>query len=314
MKDFLNIILDYLIFGIWYVISLLPLGILYLISDLFYPIIYYIIRYRRKIIRKNLVESFPEKSVEELVKIEKEFYHFFCDYVVETVKMFSMGEKEMRKRMTFSGTEVMNEMHRTKSCVLYLGHYCNWEWVSSLPLHVTDHNNSLLGQIYHKLENPVFDRLFLYSRYRFKSNNIEMFSALRTLVKCTREGKRFIIGFISDQSPNWNFINMWTNFLNHKTSFFVGAESIAKMTNAAVFYIDMKRVKRGYYHGEFILMTDNPKSYPNYELTVEYGQYLERTIRRNPQYWLWSHNRWKRTYEQYVERSPNGTATIHFDK
>ncbi len=314
MKDFLNNILYYIIFGIWYVISLLPLRVLYFIGDLFYPLIYNVIGYRRKIVRKNLVESFPEKSEDELTKIEKEFYHFFCDYVMETVKMFSMSEKEMKRRMTFGGMDVVNQIHPHKSCVLYLGHYCNWEWVASIPLHLKNTDGLLPGQIYHKLENPVFDRLFLYSRYRFKSNNIEMFSALRTLVKCTREGKRFMIGFISDQSPNWNFVNMWTNFLNHKTALFVGAENIAKMTDAAVFYIDMKRVKRGYYHGEFILMTDKPKSYPNYELTAEYGRYLEDSIKRVPQYWLWSHNRWKRTYEQYVERYPDGTAVLHFDK
>ncbi len=302
MKKFLNTVLYYIIFALWYVISLLPLQVLYLFSDLTFPLIYHVIGYRRKVVRKNLKEAFPDKQVTELIEIERKFYRFFCDYVAETVKMFSMSEKEMRRRMTMGGIDVLNQESKKKSCVLYLGHYCNWEWISSIPLHLDNDEDLLLGQIYHQLENPVIDKLFLYSRHRFRANNIEMFSALRTLVRATRQNKRFVIGFISDQSPNWDFINMWTDFLHHKTSFFVGAENMAKLTDAAVFYIDVKRVKRGYYHAEFVLMTDEPKTYENYELTVDYAKRLEETICREPQYWLWSHNRWKRTYEQYLER------------
>lgn len=310
MKNFLNSLLYYLIFALWFLFSLLPLRVLYIFSDLIYPLLYHVVGYRKKVIRKNLREAFPEKSADELLTLEREFYHYFCDNLFETVKMFSMSEKEMRRRMTMGGTDVLNEMHKHKSCVIFLGHYCNWEWISSIPLHLKEDDGLLLGQIYHELENPVFDRLFLYSRNRFRSENIEMHAALRTLVRCTRDNRRFIIGFISDQSPNWNFVNMWTNFLHHKTSFFVGAESIAKMTDAAVFYMDVKRVKRGYYHADFILMTDEPKTYPNYQLTVDYAKRLEQTIKGAPQYWLWSHNRWKRTYEQYQELYPNGKAIV----
>ena len=294
-------LLYYLFFFFWFVASLLPLRLLYFFSDLLYYPLYYVVRYRRKVVRKNLEESFPEKSLVELRKIEREFYHYFCDYIVETIKLFSMSEKQMRQRMTFGGVDKINEIIKHKDCVLYLGHYCNWEWVSSIPLHLGMTDNFIAGQIYHQIENKAFDKLFLWMRSRFHAVNIEMLMALRHLVRYKQQNKRFIIGFISDQSPNWNFVKMWTEFLNHKSSFFIGAESIAKATDAAVVYLDVQRVKRGYYHADFVVMTEDPKSFPNYEITVDYARRLEETIRRAPQYWLWSHNRWKRTYEKYLK-------------
>ena len=296
-------VLYYFIFFFWFIASLLPLRFLYIFSDLLYFPLYYCVRYRRKIVRKNLIESFPEKELGEIQRIEKAFYHYFCDYMVETIKLFSMSEKQMRRRMTFGGVEKINEIIKDRDCVVYLGHYCNWEWVASLPLHLDIDKDLVVGQIYHRLESPAFDQLFLRMRSRFRAVNIEMFMALRQLVRYKQQKKRFIIGFISDQSPNWNFVNMWTDFLNHKSSFFVGAEGIAKVTDAVVVYIDVQRVRRGYYHAEFILMTDQPKSFPNYEITVDYARRLEATIQRAPQYWLWSHNRWKRTYEEYLRRN-----------
>lgn len=300
----MNKFLYYIFFSLWYLFSKLPLFIHYGFSNLLYYPVYYLIKYRRKVVRKNLKESFPEKSEKEIVKIEKDFYRYFCDYIVETIKYFSISEKEIRKRMVFEGLDEVNKYAANgKSCVLYMGHYCNWEWVSSLPIHVEgDDNKVVKGHIYHKLENEIADKLFLYMRNRFRSENIEMFSALRYLVKSRKENKSFVIGFISDQSPNWDSMNMWTNFLNHKTSFFVGAEGLGKLSDAAFFYLDIRRVKRGYYRGRFIKMTDKPKDFPNYDLTTEYAKMLEQNIKDVPQYWLWSHNRWKRTYEEYKIR------------
>lgn len=295
-------VLYYLFFFFWFMASLLPLRLLYIFSDILYFPLYYGVRYRRRIVRKNLIEAFPEKGQAEILQIEKGFYRYFCDYMVETIKLFSMSERQMRRRMTFGGVEKVNEIIKDRDCVLYMGHYCNWEWVSSVPLHLNMTDTFVAGQIYHKLENTAFDKLFRRMRSRFQAVNIEMFVALRQLVRFKQQGKRFIIGFISDQSPNWNFINMWTDFLNHKSSFFVGAESISKLTNAAVVYLDIQRVKRGHYHAEFVLMTEQPKSFPDYDITVDYARRLEQTIRRAPQYWLWSHNRWKRTYEEFLRR------------
>lgn len=298
-KTVIKIVYSFLFF-IWFLLSLLPFRVLYAISDLLFFPFYYLIRYRRKIVRKNLTESFPEKEMKEIIRIEKDFFRYFCDYLFETIKLFTMSKKQMSKRMTFGGADALNEILKERDCILFLGHYCNWEWVSSIPQHLKP--NVLPGQIYHKLENEAFDNLFLRMRSRFGAVNIEMLSALRNLVRFKKEGKRFIIGFISDQSPNWDYINLWTDFLNHKSAFFVGAENMAKKVDAAVFYLDMTRIKRGYYHAEFVLMTDRPKNFPDYDITVDYANRLERTIRRAPQFWLWSHNRWKRTYEEFQKR------------
>ncbi len=297
-----------ILFLLWYLLSLLPFRALYLLSDLLYFPLCYCVRYRQKIIRKNLAESFPEKSPKERLKIERDFYHFFCDYIVETLKLFSISRKSMMRHMTFSGDEQLRDEIKRRNCVLYLGHYCNWEWISSIPLHLgkaTEDPDLVPGQIYHALENKSFDALFLRLRSRFGSHNIEMTNALRCLVRYRMEGKRFIVGFISDQAPNWNHVHMWTNFLNHKSAVFTGAERIAKSTDAVVYYVDVTRVKRGYYNARFVKMADNPRQCPDYRLTEQYAELLEATIRRAPQYWLWSHNRWKRTYEEYLQRQKN---------
>lgn len=216
----------YIVFFSWYLLSLLPLRVLYLLSDLLYFPLYYCIRYRRRIVRKNLTESFPEKDIQEIVRIEKDFYSYFCDYVVETIKLLSMSEKQMRKRMTFGGIDAVSKILQEKSCVTMIGHYCNWEWITSLPLHLNQEIVS--AQIYHELENPAFDSLFLRLRSRFKAVNLEMMNALRQIIIYKKENKRSIIGFIADQAPNWNSINLWTDFLNHKTAVFTGGERIAK--------------------------------------------------------------------------------------
>lgn len=301
---FLNIFYCFL-FLVWYLLSLLPFRVLYFVSDLLYYPLYYVVGYRRRVVRKNMSECFPEKSKEELLRIEKQYYHFLCDYAVETLKLFSMSEKSLMRRIRFSGHEELQELLKTRNCVLFMGHYCNWEWVASLPLQMDSlrkDDSFVFGQIYHALENKNFNDLFLRLRGRFGSVSIEMMTALRHLVQFRVENKRFIVGFISDQSPNWNHVHLWTPFLNHKTAVFTGAERIAKSTNAVVMYLDMERVKRGYYHARFIKITDDPKRYPDYQLTEQYAVLLEQSIRRAPQYWLWSHNRWKRTYEEFLRR------------
>jgi KDO2-lipid IV(A) lauroyltransferase len=244
-------------------------------------------------VRKNLIHSFPEKDLKEIIKIEKGFYSFFCDYVVETVKLYSMNEKEIKKHISFAGMEeVEKAMGKNRSCILYLGHYCNWEWVSSIPLHIN--KEIVCGQIYHPLENKLFDELFLKVRGKFGAENISMNDTLRRIAGLRREGKQFMVGFISDQAPHWNAIRHWIDFLHQDTPVFSGTERIARQTESLVYYVDIKRPKRGYYHCEFIPMSETPQELPANVLTDMYFQLLEKTICRNPQYWLWSHNRWKR--------------------
>lgn len=263
---------------------------------LFY-LVYYGVKYRRGVVRKNLTTSFPEKSADEIKTIEKNFYAFFCDYIVETLKFASMSKQQIKRRMSFEGIDEMELKMKEngQSAVVYLGHYGNWEWITSLGLHVE--SGHLAGQIYHPLENKTADQLFLKLRGRCGTESITMANTLRRIITLRKEKKPFIIGFISDQAPLPNSIHHWVDFLGHDTPVFTGTEKIAKQTNSLVYYAHVSRPQRGHYHCRFDLMTDAPQSHPDFELTDLYFSKLANTIAAAPQYWLWSHNRWKRTRE-----------------
>ncbi len=302
-------ILFYIIYGLSFLFSLLPLRIHYVFSDFIYLIVYYVLKYRRLLVREHLSESFPDWSTEELVKNEKAFYHWFCDYIVETIKLLTMSEKQLKRRMVFKGTDIVNDIiHDRQSCAVYLGHYCNWEWITSLPLWVTP--DAQCGQIYHVLENSQYDKLFLDLRQKWGAVCIPMAETLRRIIKYRQENKQVIIGYISDQVPFWNNIHHWLNFLNHDTPVLTGTERLACQTNHAVFYMDVKRIKRGYYEAEFKLITRKPKEMREFEITDIYFQMLEESIRKAPAYYLWTHNRWKRSHEEFNIRYDETTGRV----
>lgn len=290
----------HILFFLLYLLSLLPVRLLYLLSDcLFFPL-FHIVKYRRKVVEKQLDECFPEKSMQERRAIERQFYHFFCDYLVEVIKLFSISKKEMMRRMKFVGIEqVREELKDKKFCFLYLGHYCNWEYIASLSYWLPEIH---CGQIYHRIYNQAFDELFLKLRGQFGGESILMKDTLRRILTLRNQEKKVMIGFIADQLPKWENMHHWTTFLNHDTSFFIGAERIAKQVDAALYYVDVERVKRGYYQVRFRLMTLHPKEFPDYELTDQYARLLEESICRQPAYWLWTHKRWKRTKEEWLKR------------
>lgn len=294
--------LYYLLFFFWYLLSLLPFRVLYWISDLLYLPLFYVIRYRRKVVWKNLTESFPEKSEKELRDIEKKFYHFFCDYVVETIKLFSISKESMMKHMQFEGVdEAIESLKKAdkKFAFVFLGHYCNWEFVASLQYWLP---NVHCGQIYHRIYNKAFNDLFLRLRGQFGGESIEMKETLRRISQLRKQDKPCMIGFISDQSPKWESMHHWNRFLNHDTSFFIGTERIGKKVDAGIFYFQVERVKRGYYKAVIKPISLNAKEHPDYDLTDIYAQMLEADIRREPAFWLWTHKRWKRTKEEWLER------------
>lgn len=294
-------------------ISHLPLGVLYFISSCCYPIIYYIARYRRRVVRNNIANSFPELSVREQQKIERDFYKFFCDYAVETVKLISMSEKEMRRRMVVEGMDdISDTLTRCPFVFIYLGHYCNWEWISSMPLWRTP-GGYYCGQLYRPLNNQAMDKLFYRLRTRFGAHNISKYNALRHILDLKREGTRAAIGFISDQSPTPNSIHDWVDFLHQETPVFTGTERIARKVNAAIYFADVKRIKRGYYRLHLRLMTEDVKSYPDYKITELYMQELEKIIRRQPHLWLWSHKRWKHQRSTIESLQQNGNSS-HSEK
>ena len=302
-------LLYYVIYSLWFLLSLLPLRIHYMLSDLLYLIIYRLIHYRVAVVRKNIQESFPEKDADEQLAIERGFYHWFCDYLAESVKLLTMSRSQMRRRMVFKGTDVVYEVVRNgQSCAVYLGHYCNWEWITSLPLWVTP--EAQCGQIYHVLENQEFDKLFLKLRQRWGAVCIPMAETLRRLIQYRQANQPVVIGYIGDQVPFWNNIHHWCQFLNHDTPVLTGTERLARQTGQAAFYLDVRRLRRGYYEAEFKLITREPKQLAEFELTDIYFRMLEESIRRDPACYLWSHNRWKRTREEFNLRYDSDTGRV----
>ena len=294
----------YLVFIFWYALSLLPMRVHYMISDMLYLIIYHLMGYRKAVVRKNLTTSFPEKSEAEIRKIERGFYHWFCDYIAETVKMFSMSPEQMRRRMKFEGIEQINrDFEEGKSVTVYLGHYCNWEWVSSLPLNLNGKGTA--AQLYHPIENKAFDRLFLRSRSRFGAVSLEMKEAFGILRGWEKEGRHSVTGYISDQVPGYSSMHYWPTFLNHETPTYTGAERIARLLNTSVYYFDIFRPRRGYYVAKVVKICDDPQELEKFAMTEKFYRLLEESIKRNPEFWLWSHNRWKRQWKDFVEYFPD---------
>lgn len=291
------------IYGSWYTLSLLPFCVLYLISDGLYYVIYYLVRYRRTVVADNLSGSFPDKNAQELKKIEKRFYRFFCDYFVETVKLLSISRPQMKKRMVFHGVQEIEKalnVEQKDFGFIYLGHYGNWEWIASLPYHVS--SSVHCTQIYHPLYDKEFDSLFLNMRNHFGGESIPMKQTLRRIIELKRQGRKTLVGFISDQLPKWNSIHFFVPFLHRETAVFTGAEQIGRQVNAAFFFGEITRPKRGYYECTFKRMPVSQAPSTDYELTTMFMNMLEQMICRTPELWLWTHKRWKRTKEEWLER------------
>lgn len=280
--------------------SRLPLRALYGVSDMLALAAHSVVRYRRKVVRQNLKECFPDMDKRELRRVEKAFYRFLTDYMMETVKLLSMSEEEMRRRLRVENPEVVTEAMRSgRNVVLYLGHYCNWEWVSSLPLSFDE--GAVCAQVYHPLHNKEMDEAFMEIRTRFGANNIAMDDILRRLVEWKRAGTPTVTGFIADQSPNLD-VHLFVDFLHHDTPVYTGPERIARFLDAEVYYCDIRRPKRGEYVLRFEEITKTPKNEPTFAITERYMQKLERSIKRHPEYWLWSHRRWKRTRADFERK------------
>lgn len=274
------------------VLSYIPFGVLYVLSDCLYYLLYYIIRYRRPIVRKNLTESFPEKSIDEIKQIEKKFYRYFTDQVLESCKMATISPEEMSRRLVFTNIDEVNSVLREgKSIALYMGHYGNWEWVSSIPLCLEKGVKAV--QIYHKLRNENMDKLMLRIRERMGAVSVEMRKTARYITEMSSSHVVSIVGFIADQSPKKKEVRHFLPFLNHKTPVLTGTEKIIKHYDFEAWFLDMKRVKRGFYEAELVRIHENPKNLPDFELTAIYYRMLEQMIKERPELYLWTHNRFK---------------------
>lgn len=273
-------------------LACIPFGVLYVISDLMYFPLYYVVRYRRAIVRKNLTESFPEKGLDEIVAIEKRFYHHFMDMVLESCKLATIRPDEMKKRLKFVNVELVNGLlDRDHSLAFFLGHFCNWEWMTSLGLWVD--RDVPCTQVYHKLMNPTFDRLMKHLRERMGARCIEMHTTARFVAQMKAESKVAMIALIADQSPKRREIKHYTQFLNHSVPVLVGPEKITKHYGYMPLFVEARRVGRGYYECRFSLLHARPSDLPDYRLSDLYFERLEEEIRRQPECYLWTHNRFK---------------------
>lgn len=293
-----------IVYALVYLISLLPLRALYLLADVLAGLMHTVIRYRRRVTRDNLTHCFPELPVKEIRRTERRFYRFLADYFVETLKLASMSEKEMRRRMRFEGLDAVNADLRRGRCVsLFLGHYGNWEWVSSMPLHLW--RGAHPCQIYHHLHNRTAAYIFEKLRTRFGATNIPMEDTLTVIGHDWRDGVPNICGYIADQSPKYASLHHFVDFFGRETAVLTGTERISRLVHAPVYYCEMTRPRRGRYVCRFIRMTDDASALPKFTLTDDYWRRLEAQIRREPYLWLWSHRRWKHTAARFRELYPD---------
>lgn len=293
-------VLYHFIRTVFYLISLLPMRLLYVLSDMAYPFVFAF--YRRKLVRQQLTECFPEKDIKEIKAIEHAFYHQFCDTFVEMIKQFSMSKEEMMRRMVFVDADkaCVNFSDEQKILFLMLGHYANWEWIASLQYWTPGVHCS---QVYHPLSDDVFDQLFIDLREQYGGECIKMRQTVRRLMQLNALGRPVICGMIADQQPRWDAIHHFCQFLHHDSAVFIGTEQIAKKLNSLVYYCSVSRIRRGYYQGRIIPITLDPGSMPDYEITDKYMELLEADIREHPELWLWTHKRWTRTKEEWEERN-----------
>ncbi|MDR3219894.1 MAG: lysophospholipid acyltransferase family protein [Dysgonamonadaceae bacterium] len=290
----MSVFLYHIVYALAFPLALLPLKLLYCFSDIMYFILYHFIRYRRKLVRKNLLNAFPEKKAEAILAIEKSFYHHFCDYFFETIKLLNISDSRMKRHFAFKNEDLLQYfLKEGKPVILLLGHYGNWEWVTSITLWIKADNNTVIGQIYRPLKSKVSDLFFLRLRSCFHSVGFNKYEIYREIVKMRKAGKNWLLGFMSDQKPSADKTQHWVRFLNQDTAVLTGTEKIAKHTHAVVCYLDITCVKRSYYEGKVKLITDNPTEMPDFEITERYMDFMEKTILRNPAGYLWTHNRWK---------------------
>lgn len=292
------------LFGLLWLVALLPLGVLYLFADIIFVLVFHVVRYRRRLVRHNLALCFPEKTDGERRAIERRFYRNFADYIVETVKLLHISDSEMERRFVFSGMDTINGLlARKKSITAYFSHCGNWEWAPSVTLHssLSDDPAYAFCQIYRPLRSPVFDRLMLHVRSRFGSVSLAKYQSFRDLLRFRRDGITTITGFMSDQKPSHGDAVHVVTFLNRPTAVITGTETVARRLGMAVVYWDMHKVSRGHYRIDVRLMSEDASATEQYELTDRYFGLLQETIRRNPSIWLWTHNRWKNPIPQNAD-------------
>jgi Kdo2-lipid IVA lauroyltransferase/acyltransferase len=283
----------YFAFPFIYLLSILPFWILYRISDFLCFLLFHVVGYRRKVVEQNLRNSFPQKSEKEILALSKKYYEYLCDLTLEVFKKINMSKEDAVKRCKFHNAELLNRLKsENKSVILLMGHYGNWEWAGSSFTLSTNHQ---LYVLYKALSNPYFEKLMVKSRTLFGTRLIKVENTLRDIIANKRNAATY--AFIADQTP-FPQQAYWTTFLNQDTPLYTGAEKLAKKLNFPVVFVNIVRVKRGYYEIFPELLFEEPKLCIENEITEIFIRRLEAAINKMPETWLWSHRRWKYTKEQ----------------
>lgn len=274
---------------IWF-ISILPFRVLYLISDIFYILIYYVIGYRKKIVLSNLQLAFPEKSEKELLTIRKKFYHHFVDIFMEMIKTFTISKKELDKHYTYKNIELIKELKKDgKSVILISAHYANWEWIIGMNSFI----NYNAYAAFTKVSNPYFNNKIKKTREKFGVRLKQSSKITATMLHNYKNNIQSIYGLLSDQSPQLKKDTYWSYFLNVKVPIHTGGEVLAKKYDMNMVFLDTRKIKRGHYETTLSIITDNAKKHPNFELTEIYLRKVEAQIKLQPEFYFWTHKRFK---------------------
>jgi len=279
-----------LAYPLLWLISILPFRIFYWFSDCVYFLVYYIIGYRKKVVRENLSLALPHLNDAERKKIEKKFYQHMCDMFLEMIKTMSISPEEMEKRFHVTNIDlILDYAKKGKSVILVASHYASYEWLLTI--------NPKLGfqgvAVYKKLANPYFDKLIRKIRSKYNCEMIPTKNAIPLMAQNQREGKLSLYGLASDQSPKLDRIFHSNDFMGIEVPVHTGAEMLAKKYDLSVIMVKVKKVKRGYYEATFLTLADNPKDYEDFKITEMYIKEVEKQIYEAPEYYLWTHKRWK---------------------
>lgn len=281
----------YIFYGINWIITLLPLSILYIFSDILFLILYYCLSYRKKTVTENLRNSFPEKSLKELKQISRKFYKHLSDLFIETLKLTHMGNKELSIRMKITNPELLKHLSNSGRDVIFVhSHYNNWEWVGvCIPMF----SECKTVSIYKPIQNRLFNKFINNLRSRNNAGLAPMDKVARIIAENRRDNIRTFYGFMADQTPAKTLIRYYTEFLNQETPVFLGIEKIAAKYDMSVVFLNVQKVKRGFYELKIELLFDKTEGLPEYAITETHVKKLEELIRAKPEHWVWTHRRWK---------------------
>ncbi len=286
----MQLVVFILVYPLLWLVSRLPFKLIYFISDGVFVLLYHVIGYRKKVVRENLALVFPEIEIKKRIGIEKRFYRHMCDMFLEMIKTMGISNKSLQKRFVFTNLEVLHNLEeKNKSVMLMFPHYASWEWVIALDKHIASKGYA----IYQKIGNKYFDKLVRDIREKFGTTLITTKNTKEVVSNNKKDNQLSMYGILSDQSPMVSKTLLWTPFMGITVPAHTGAEMLCRKWDLPAVYLKVSKLKRGHYQGEFHLLTDTPRALPEFELTKKFLKMVEHSIKEAPEYYFWTHKRWK---------------------